>query len=44
MKPATVTISITLHALALVTATAAPAWAQDPPAGDDGAGAGRLRA
>jgi hypothetical protein len=41
MKPATVTISITLHALALVTATAAPSWAQDPPAGgDEGAGAG----
>ena len=39
MKPATVTISITLHALALVTATSAPSWAQDPPAGDDGAGA-----
>ncbi|MEO5725467.1 MAG: LysM peptidoglycan-binding domain-containing protein, partial [Byssovorax sp.] len=42
MKPATVTISVTLHALALVAATAAPSWAQDPPpaGGEEGAGAG----
>ncbi len=41
MKPATVTISVTLHALALVAATAAPSWAQDPPSagGEEGAGA-----
>ena len=36
MKPATVTISITLHALALVAATAGPSWAQDPPAAPAG--------
>lgn len=42
MKPATVTISVTLHALALVAATVAPSWAQDPPpaGGEEGAGAG----
>ena len=43
MKPVTVSISITLQALALVAATARPSWAQDPPAapagGDDAPGA-----
>ena len=40
MKPVTVSISVTLQALALVAATAGPSWAQDPPAatgGDDAA-------
>jgi LysM domain-containing protein len=43
MKPVTVSISITLQALALVAVTAGPSWAQDPPAapagGDDTQGA-----
>lgn len=40
MKPVTITISITLQALALVAASGGPSWAQDPPAGgDNGAGA-----
>jgi hypothetical protein len=40
MKPVTVTISITLHALALVAATAAPSFAQDAPAAPAAAGDG----
>jgi hypothetical protein len=36
MKPVTVTISITLQALALVAATAGTSWAQDPPAAPAG--------
>ena len=40
MKPVTVSISVTLQALALVAATAGPSWAQDPPAGGGDAPAG----
>ncbi len=38
MKPVTVSISITLQALALVAATAGPSWAQDAPAAPAGNG------